>query len=146
MADVKIVQLADAVVADLAAEQFSQAFTPTRAYVPTIDLQEVKDLVVTVVANARSETPVSRADDEVDYTIDVGVQKKISGDVNTSGEVDALLALVLEVAAFLNRHRLTEAADMTWVGTKNDPIYYPEHLLNLRQFTSVLSVSYRQIE
>ena len=146
MADVKIVQLADAVVADLAAHQFSQAFTPTRAYVPTIDLQEVKDLVVTVVPNARSETPVSRADDQVDYTIEVGVQKKISGDVNTSGEVDVLLALVLEIAAFLNRHRLTEAADMTWVGTENDPVYYPEHLLNLRQFTSVLKVSYRQIE
>ena len=140
----RVTDIADAVVFELNGGSFSQAFTAERAYQPVFDLKDMKDLHVTVVPKSVTTAMASRADDQVDCAVDIGIQKKLtSGD---NAEIDALMALVQEIAGFLNRRPLAAAGDVVWVQTTNEPIFSPEHLEQLRQFTSVLTVTYRVID
>ena len=140
----KVTDIADAVVAELNGGNFSEAFTAERAYQPTYELPDMQTLRVTVVPKSVTTAIASRADDQVDYAVDIGIQKKLGE--NPDAEADELTALVAEIAAFLNRRPLAAAPEVVWVKTANEPIFSPEHFEQLRQFTSVLTVTYRALE
>ena len=72
-----------------------------------------------------------------DIQIDVAVQKKLASADNA--EIDALMGLVQEIAEFIRS--TGRFGDGSWVRTENVPIYSPEHLGELRQFTSVLTLT-----
>ncbi|OQB78594.1 MAG: hypothetical protein BWX88_05154 [Planctomycetes bacterium ADurb.Bin126] len=139
-----IVDIADAVAAELNGHTFSQAFTARRLYRPVFDLADMKTLHVSVVPKGVEMQGASRTLVQHDYLIDVGVQKKLptspSGD-NT--EIDALMALVEQIADFFRQRRLQAMPNVVWVKTENPSIYLPEHLDQLRQFTSVLTLTFR---
>ena len=59
---------------------------------------------------------------------------------------DARLALVAEIADHLVGHRLADVAGATWTKTEHDPLIDPTHLNELRQFTSIIAVTYRTWE
>jgi len=139
-----VTDIADAVAFELNGGSFSQAFEARRAYQPTFDLKDMKDLHVTVVPKSVTTAMASRADDQVDCAIDIGIQKKLGQEADA--DADALMALVEEISAFLNRRQLAAAPDVIWVSTANEPIFSPEHFEQLRQFTSVLTVTYRVLE
>jgi len=141
---VKIVEIADAVTAELAKGSFSQAFTAERVYQPTYDLKDMVDLHVTIVPKSRLMAIAGRNADRVDYAVDIGIQKKISND----GDIDGMMALVAEIAGFLNRRPLSNliGSPVAWVAAVNEPVFVPEHIEQLRQFTSVLTITYREIE
>jgi len=142
----KVTDIADAVVAEMNGQAFSQAFTAERKYQPTYELPDLQTLHVTVVPKSVTTAVASRSDDQVDYAVDVGVQKKFSAGDAADTEADELMALVEEIAAFLNRRPLAAAPGVVWVRTQNEPIFSPEHFEQLRQFTSVLTVTYRALE
>ena len=60
-----------------------------------------------------------------------------------AAELDGLMGLVEEIADFLRGRRLAGAQDASWVRTANAPVYSAEHLGELRQFTSVLTLTFR---
>jgi hypothetical protein len=134
-----IADIADAVVTALNGHTFSQPFTAARAYRPVFDLKDMTDLHVTVVPKGVELTTAGRGLAQSDVQIDIGVQKKLaSGD---NAEIDPLLGLVQEIAEFI---RATgRFGDAAWVKTENTPIYSQEHLGELRQFTSVLTLTLR---
>jgi len=101
------------------------------------------DLRITVVPRAVEETIQSRSRTQGDYTVDVAVQKKIAGDE----EADGLMNLVEAIARHFRFRRLMllGGAEAVWIATANSPIYVPEHLAELGQFTSVLSLTFRTI-
>lgn len=134
-----IADIAEAIVTALNGHTFSQPFTAARAYRPVFDLKDMTDLHVTVVPKGVELTTAGRGLAQSDVQIDIGVQKKLaSGD---NAEIDALMGLVQEVAEFVRATgRFGEAA---WVKTENTPIYSQEHLGELRQFTSVLTLTLR---
>ncbi len=134
-----IPNIADAVVAALNGHGFSQAFTAARAYRPAFDLQEMKDLRVTVVPKGVELTTAGRGLAQSDVQIDIGVQKKLTAADNA--EIDALMGLVQEVAEFIRATGHFGGA--SWMKTENTPIYSQEHLGELRQFTSVLTLTLR---
>ena len=135
----QIADIADAVATALNGHTFSQPFTAARAYLPAFDLKDMKDLHVTVVPRGQECSTAGRGLAQSDVQIDVAVQKKLSAADNA--EIDALMALVQEIAEFVRaKGRLGDAA---WVRTENLPIYSPEHLGELRQFTSVLTLTLR---
>jgi hypothetical protein len=136
-----IVNIADAVVAELNASGLLPGVTAQRAYRPTFVLEEMKDLHVTVVPRGVEMSGVSRSMVQSDVQIDIGVQKKPMELVQA--ELDGLMALVEQIADHLRGRRLTGAPDASWVKTENNPIFAAEHLEQLRQFTSVLTVTYR---
>jgi hypothetical protein len=134
-----IPDVAQAVVAALNSHTFSQPFTAARAYWPVFDLKDMTDLHVTVVPKGVELTTAGRGLAQSDVQIDIGVQKKLASADNA--EIDALVGLVQEIAEFVrSTGRFGEAA---WVKTQNTPIYSQEHLGELRQFTSVLTLTLR---
>lgn len=141
----KIIEIADAVVAELNAATFVPAFDVTREYVPAVELPDLATLRVVVVPKGRADEPTSRTTAATTYQVDIGVQKKLPvGAAEMKAEADALMLLVQKIVEFLNRRRPT-AAGVAWVSTENDPIFLPEHIDEFRQFTSVITVSYHGV-
>jgi len=137
-----ITNLADAVVSELNGVTFSMAFTAERLYRPDFELADMQDLHVSVVPRALEMTSVGRGLGQYDVQIDVAVQRKLDAADNT--EIDALMALVGELVEFFPVKR--QFGDSVWVRTENSPIYSPEHLGELRQFTSVLTATLRVVK
>jgi hypothetical protein len=53
------------------------------------------------------------------------------------------MELVEEIADFFKQRRLDAYPQAVWVKTENAPIYAAEHMDELRQFTSVLTLTFR---
>ena len=138
-----IVDIADAVVAELNSGTFSQAMEAVRLYRPQFDLAEMATLHVTVVPKAVETSGASRAGMQYDVSVDVAVQKKLTTESNA--EIDVLMGLVEEIADFFRLRRLEQYQNAMWLRTENDPAWSPGHLEELRQFTSVLTLTFRVV-
>ena len=132
-----IERVSDAVTAALNAESFSLAFTAERVLVPVLKLKDTDTLHVLVAPRARPISRFTRGSDWSDVEIDVGILQRPSDITNTN--TNPLLALVEEIANFLTNRDMDIG---TWRITLNDPIDVPDHLQNLRQFTSVVRITY----
>ncbi|GAB4110380.1 MAG: hypothetical protein Kow00105_19150 [Phycisphaeraceae bacterium] len=141
------INIADAIVAELNAAPlgtFDLTFTALRRVLPVFDLAEMADLHVSVVPRAVEIAGATRSASQYDVQIDIGVQQKLASDGgNLDQQVPALCGLVDQIADYLRRRVLQASPQAVWVRTANDPIYAPEHLSQLRQFTSVLTLTYR---
>ena len=145
------INIADAMVAELNAAPpgtFDPAFTAVRRVLPVFDLAEMADLHVSVVPRAVEIAGATRSASQYDVQIDIGVQQKLApggggGGGDLDQQVPPLCELVDQIAAYLTRRVLLTMPNAIWVRLANDPIYAPEHLSQLRQFTSVLTLTYR---
>jgi hypothetical protein len=135
-----IVAIADAVVAELNGTTFSQAFTAVRHYQPVFELSEMAELRVSVVPRSVASNGLDRNRDSFDYRIDVAVQHKIDP---TQGNLDALMELVEEIADHLRTQPLAGYPEARCIEVTNEPIYAMEHLDEFRQFTSVITLTFR---
>jgi len=134
-----VADIAEAIVGALNGHTFSRPVVAARAYRPIFDLKDMTDLHVTVVPKGVELTTAGRGLAQSDVQIDIGVQKNLAAGDN--GEIDALIGLVQEIAEFI---RATgRFGDAAWVKTENTPIYSQEHLGELRQFTSALTLTLR---
>jgi hypothetical protein len=140
-----ITEIADAVTAELNATPgtFTQSFTAVRKVLPFYELQDLTDLTVTVVPKAVEITGATRSASQHDFTVDIGIQKKLGSPSGLEVEVESLGNVVDQIAEYLRQRPLPGAAFAAWVNTINDPVYAPEHLLEKRVFTSVLTLTYR---
>jgi len=136
-----IVDIADAIVDELNGGTFSQAFTAERSYLPRFELPDMATLHVTVIPKSMeiSQAGGTRAKEQYDYRVDVAVQKREA----ELDELDALMSLVEEIADYLTGRALDTSPVANWIGTENSPIYAPEHMGEFRQFTSIITVTYR---
>ena len=134
-----IINVADAIVTELNATTLSQSFTSERGYLPTFDLAEMNELKVTVVPKEDDGKLDTRTASTHDYAIDIGVQKKPPAIENT--DLDPLMLLVQEIAD----HFLfgQQAAGATLIAPTVRILYLQEHLQKLRQFTSVITLTFR---
>ena len=137
-----VIDIADALAGFLNAHEFSSEFEAARDYRPTLELQDMKTLRVSVIPKGLTMAPADRSRVQHDVEVDVLVQKKL--EAGDAAELDALMSLVEEIAGFLKFKRL-ESIGASWVKTSNEPIFAPDHLEQLRQFTSVLTVTYRVV-
>jgi len=141
-----VTDIADAVVAELNSPPpgtFAQAFTAARHYRPQFDLAELKTLRVSVVPRKVEITSLMRSANQNDVSVDVAVQKKVSPD--DTAELDALMALVEQIADYFRLRRLTAVPTALWTKTENVPVYSPEHLEQKQVFTSVLTFTFRVV-
>ncbi len=140
-----IIDIADAVVEALntpGEPGFSMPFTAQRSYRPVFDLQDMKTLHVTVVPRGTEMSAAGRGLSQSDVQIDVAVQQKLPTDpAGDMAKLDALMGLVEEVATFVRSKG--KFGDAAWLRTENVPIYSQEHLGEMRQFTSVLTLTLR---
>ena len=135
--------IAAAVVADMngaPSGTFAQAFTAVQAYLPQYELADMTTLHVTVVPKGLVVQPFGRGSCQYDYAIDVAVQQKVA---NTDpATIAPLMSLVEEIADWFRLRRLTNT-DAIWARTEHTHLYAQEHLEQLRQFTSVLTLTFR---
>jgi hypothetical protein len=134
-----ILDIADAVVAELNTATFTAPFTAQRRLVPAFDLPELATLQVSVVPRSLTITTAARGDSWLDCAVDIGIQRQVADDQ----EAEALLVLVEEIAGHLSHRRLAQFPTAAWTATANEPVVAPEHLDQHRAFTSVLSITYR---
>lgn len=136
-----ILELADAVVAAVNAGAFGTTVEAVRAYQPTYELQDLQALKFSVMPRSLTITTAARASCYFDCAIDIAVQKKVNPD--QPAELDALMELVAQLIDHLRMKRLEAAPDAAWLSIASEPVFVPEHLEQWRQFTSVLTVTYR---
>jgi len=138
-----ITDVADALVAELNAASLSQPLTAARHYVPSFELQDMKDLHVSVVPKGVVITKSDRSRNTNDIQVDVAVQKKF--ETGDAAEIDPLVNLVEEIADHFRLRRLDSYPAAHWIKTEHAPIYAQEHWDELRQFTSVLTLTFRVV-
>ena len=136
-----ITQIANAVKTELNDTDFAISFTAEMTILPVFELKDMRELKVTVVPKAQSFQRLSRDTGSREIQIDIGIQKKFSG----QSEAEELLGLVEEIAAHFDGKRLTEANNAICVKVANEPVYAPEHIEQYRQFTSVLTLTFKVI-
>jgi hypothetical protein len=135
----QIIQVADAIVEQLNAATFSQPLSAVRGYLPTFELPEMSKLQVTVVPKEDDGRLDSRSSSAHDYAIDIGVQQKPE---NTDNAIlDPLMQLVEEIADFFLFGK--QLAGTTLISPRVRVLYLQEHLHKLRQFTSVITLTFR---
>ena len=135
------VEIAEAVKDEINAETFSVAITATRAFLPKYDLKDMSTLHVTVVPKALEVTTATRATATNNIDVDVVVQQIV--DPDSISAVDALMAIVQEIADFFRLRKLTEYS-ASWVGTQQ-VLYSVEHMNEKRLFTNVLTFTFRTV-
>jgi len=136
-----IIQIADTVVTELNAGTFSQPLTAARHYVPSFELKDMNDLRVSVVPKGMVVTPLDRSRNTHDAQIDLAVQKKFA--TGDAAEIDPLVTLVEEIADFFRLRRLDSFRGAHWIKTEHNPIYAQDHWEEMRQFTSVVTLTFR---
>ncbi len=134
-------EIADAVAKELAAGAFSVPFTALRAFRHQQTLPEGKELRVSVVPKGVTVTPAARAACHYTAEIYVAVMKKVA-DARPE-TIDPLLGLVEEIVDFFQLRRLKEYPDAAWVSTEVKPMVSTEHLEQLQQFTSLVTVTFK---
>jgi hypothetical protein len=134
-----LIDIADAVAAELNAAELSLEFIAEVNLKPEFELKDLKDLKVTVVPKSLKFSGAIRQESGKEVQIDIGVQKKTAD----PEQLAALLQLVEEIAGIFDRKRLAEYPKAVCVGIENDPVYDPEHLRQYRQFTSVITLKFR---
>ncbi|MGH7143113.1 MAG: hypothetical protein ACREJ2_03145 [Planctomycetota bacterium] len=142
--DSDLIRVADAVVAELNAAGLSQTVNAARQYRPEFELPVMQVLHMTVVPKAVETTLAARGRTQNDHTVDIGVQKKYA--VDDSAEIDSLMGLVQEIATYFRFRRLAAVPEAAWVKTVHAPVYAPEHMAEYRQFTSVITLTFRMID
>jgi len=134
-----IINVADAIVTELNATSFSQPFTSARGYLPTFDLAEMNELKVTVVPKEDDGKLDTRGQSAHDYAIDIGIQKKPPAIENT--DLNPLMLLAQEIADHFLFGK--QAVGATLIAPTVRILYLQEHLQKLRQFTSVITLTFR---
>jgi hypothetical protein len=135
----KLTDIADAVVNILNASGLTPEFTAERTLLPRYDLKALKTLKVSVVPKGRKITQGTRVHTIDEIQIDIGIQKKISDD----SELDILLKLVEDICALFKAERLEGCPSAICIKKENEPIYDPGHLRQFRQFTSVITLTFK---
>lgn len=136
-----LVSIADAVVASLNDGSFNQSFVAERHYQPVFDLPEMTDLHVSVVPKGVEVLASSRNQNQHDYAIDIGIQKRVAEDA----KADELMTLAEEIADNfrLKRVQVAGVGSVPLLTVATDPIFAPEHLTEKRVFTSVVTLTFR---
>ncbi len=84
-----ILHVADSVTEQLNAAQFDHEFLAKRLYVPCFELEDMKELRVSVVPREVESLPHDRSQNRFHCRVDVAVQKKFSK--GTNEEIDPLV-------------------------------------------------------
>jgi hypothetical protein len=136
-----VLNVADALVATLNSTTLSLPITAQRLYVPNFDLEEISELRVSVVPREVVISALDRRRDFHEVAIDVAVQKKFAkGD---AAEIDPLVSLVEEISEVFKHSRLDSFPAAIWARTQIVVLYSAEHWEQLRQFTSLLTLTFR---
>lgn len=131
--------IADALVSAMNTE-FSGQFVAERSWIPGKDLKDLNTLAVTVTPRAGEAAAVTRSHKTDDVILDIGIQKKLGADL--AGEADELADTAEGIFDWMWSER-PALVGAKFIEAQHDPYAVPEHLQQLRVFTSLITVTYR---
>jgi hypothetical protein len=137
----QITEAMEAVRDAINSASWSLPFIAEASYLPVYKLEDMHDLHVTIVPRSDSITLLSRDTTTRDVVIDIAVQKKLS-DENAYNNTGELLAFVEELIQWITSTR--SFGSWQWILLTNEPIYSAEHMREMNQFTSVVSVTLKK--
>ncbi|HUS46153.1 MAG TPA: hypothetical protein VM219_09020 [Phycisphaerae bacterium] len=143
-----IADVADAVAGELAEGTFSKEISVERRWRPRATLSEAgpdDPVAVFVVPKSWAAEVLDRGRTVETVEIDVAVMRKLAEPADDEATIDALMNLVEEIADFFKMRRLASYPLAAWKHSGRDPIYSPQHLDELRQFTSGVTLTYRVV-
>ncbi|MCX7806090.1 MAG: hypothetical protein N3A38_12990, partial [Planctomycetota bacterium] len=105
---------------------------------------DMEDTRVTVVPRGIESEVESRGAHRFEYRVDVATQKRLAA--GTNDEIDSMIELTEQIATLFRGNRLTGYPKALCVKVAHDPVYAPEHLEELRQFTGVMTLTFRVTE
>ena len=138
-----IIQLADAIVAELNSTTFSLAFVAVRSYQPIYTLADTRTLRVVVVPRSVTYEFETRQTMRASYAIDIGLMVRPGTLDNAS--IDAHMQLAEEIVHHFRGKRVP-LLSMRCLQAQHNPIYATEHLDEYRQYTSLVTLTYRHDE
>lgn len=143
-----ILEIADKVVAALNAESWDLQFTAVREYTPALKLTDVDVLHVIVVPATIGRAASSRTEDELDYEVQIGILQRFQHEPGDTDIRDDLVDLAEAIGNHFARLNLTldSGPILRCIAVANDPIYSPEHMRENRQFTSIITLTFRTWE
>lgn len=116
-----------------------------RVYVPKVRLESFSAGTFTILVAARSlvETVAARKMWDNEIQVDIGLLYKLAA----GDEVDFIDKLGQVVREMIEHVRFSSLSTnrFLWLRTENEPIYAPEDMERFRQFTSILTVTYKEI-
>lgn len=128
-----------------------QAFTARRLYMPVSDVQDLRDLRVTVFSVDNPRQVASRNKTQIDPVIQIGIQKRLTTAADptseaANAEIDELMAFAEAVADLFRPGQgpLGETGAAV-VRVDQPPIIDRNHLLQHRTVTSVVTLILRII-
>ena len=131
MAD--IVSLAEAVARELKPYGDAEVM-----FAPDLSLPGLKELRIIVAPIGLGMKPLARGYTEDVLTVQVGLLKRCTED-----EIPSLIGKVTEIGRSFLDKRLEGA---TCMNVKYDPLFYPPHFKERRQFTGVIELSFKAVE
>jgi len=132
---------ADAIVGRLQSLSPGQPFAAVRAYYPVRDRDQLSQLTLTVMPRGIERTLNARGLEQVDYLVDIGVQKKLDG-ADDDAQVAAMASVVEQVAGHVAaREYLGGAAGA--IESRIETLMSEEHMTAMKVYTGVVSVRLR---
>lgn len=138
-----LIEIAEAVKAELQAAELSQQFTVERCFVPSYDTKVSSDLKVFVIGFQQVIADSSRGADQFQYQINVAVYKRMN-DILHVAEADEMMFFTQQVIdLFRQKKTLTNYDACRLVGVTNDPAYDVANMSQHNCFASVIRLDYR---
>ncbi len=147
MSTQNIFDIAKAIVIELnsaPSETFSENFTAIFKLVPKYEISELSELKVTVVPRTYDMANLTRAATEYDFTIDIGIQKKLTT-ADVEAECVELYPVVDEIIDFLRKLEFTQTPWAKQTTISNSPVVSVEHLDENRVFSSLITIGYKAV-
>lgn len=116
-------------------------FSVVRAYYPVRDRDQLTQLTLTVMPRGIERTMNARGLEQVDYLVDIGVQKKLDG-ADDDAQVAAMASVVERVAGHVAaREYLGGAASA--VESRIETLMSEEHMTSMRVYTGIVNLRLR---
>lgn len=138
---ITILDIAEALARELNAGSYSMAFEAAVSLRPSFTREELKDLHVTVVPKSVLVDDLARDTRQYDFAVDIGIQQAV--DPEGLDDLRGLIVLAGEIVTQFQGHPLRDCPDAAVMKAANEPVYVPDHLATLRQFTSVITLTFR---
>lgn len=139
----KAFDIVDAIVGEInrvASEVgFSQTLTASREVMPSLAMNQIKGVVVSVVPRSVELSQASRSSRLKRYKIDVAVMRRAQQQDDLNTLVETMVSLTHEIREALSGKEMSGAV---FIGDAIDPIYSLEFLMQQRTFLSVLRLDY----
>jgi len=137
--------LCDEVTAILNATDFGVECTATKSYVPSLELKGAGETVyLTVAPQTTGYRRDSRSATGRPVEIGIGIQRRLPRE-DPDTVVETMLDVVERVATELHGTRVA-ALSAVCISIQNDPIYAPDHMKDVRLFTSVLTTQWEAVQ